>query len=446
MASVLASMDADANKIILHQKSRKRKPEPDYRHSSSSPVPHTAKRPPVHSYRSTFPDTPGSSSDVPFDDNHCDEASSDDLMLSPRKKLKTGTAAIAIAPPIERMSKMEVYSSGAEDHDASFDDMDMDAFMELDDDELDDNPGKPGLSAKSSVKTEVGTASKPLHPINGKLNAQTKKKQDEIPAWLSVYESLQTTTDDSLGMASGSRSSANNGDVTVLEEDGSFRFFWIDYLEHDGKVYFVGKTQDKVSKAWYSCCVTVENLQRNLFLLPRERRMEQDEETGELCATDIKPEMSDVYADFDRIRQAVGIKAWKGKAVKRDYAFGEDDIPRGENDWLKVVYGFDGMPHLAWEVVISECSSSEPQVHSSVCSPNIAKIMGTNTSAFELLVLKRRIMGPCWLQIKKPQMEHKGVRVSVIDWFVYADNMSGVGFLVQSGGHGIRSKGFPAHL
>ena len=58
--------------------------------------------------------------------------------------------------------------------------------------------------------------------------------------------------------------------------------------------------------------------------------------------------------------------------------------------------------------------SPEPQVHSSVCTQNIAKIMGTNTSAFELLVLKRKIMGPCWLQIKKPQMDHKGVRPSVV--------------------------------
>ncbi|EPT01010.1 hypothetical protein FOMPIDRAFT_1030188 [Fomitopsis schrenkii] len=387
MAGVLASMDANADEIIQPQKSRKRKPEPDYRESSSSPIPHTRTRPPAHSYRSTYPDTPGSSSDVPLDDNRFDEASSDDLILSPRKKLKTDTAAIT--PAIERMSKMEVYSSGAEDYDTSFDDMDMNAFMEIDEDELND---KPSSSAKSAVKTEVDRASKPLHPTNGKLSAQTKKKQDETPAWLSVYESLQTTTDDSLGMASGSRSSANNADVSVLEEDGSFRFFWIDYLEHDGKVYFVGKIQDKVSKGWHSCCVTVENLQRNLFLLPRERRMEQDEETGELCATDIKPEMSDVYADFDRIRQAVGIKSWKGKAVKRDYAFGEKDIPRGENEWLKVVYGFD-----------------EPQIHSSVCTQNIAKIMGTNTSAFELLVLKRKIMGPCWLQIKKPHMDHKGV-------------------------------------
>jgi DNA polymerase alpha subunit A len=37
-------------------------------------------------------------------------------------------------------------------------------------------------------------------------------------------------------------------------------------------------------------------------------------------------------------------------------------------------------------------------------------VFGTGTSAFELLVLKRKIKGPCWLQIKQPHVEHKGVR------------------------------------
>lgn len=52
---------------------------------------------------------------------------------------------------------------------------------------------------------------------------------------------------------------------------------------------------------------------------------------------------------------------------------------------------------------------AEPQLPNNASSPNIARIFGTSTSAFELLVLKRKIMGPCWLQIKQPHIEHKGV-------------------------------------
>ena len=53
--------------------------------------------------------------------------------------------------------------------------------------------------------------------------------------------------------------------------------------------------------------------------------------------------------------------------------------------------------------------SIEPVVPMNACSQNIAQIFGTNTTAFELLVLKRKIMGPCWIQIKHPEVDNKGV-------------------------------------
>jgi len=51
----------------------------------------------------------------------------------------------------------------------------------------------------------------------------------------------------------------------------------------------------------------------------------------------------------------------------------------------------------------------EPAIPPNAVSQNIAQILGTNTSAFELLVLKRRIMGPCWITIKNPVIDNKGV-------------------------------------
>ncbi|OBZ73519.1 DNA polymerase alpha catalytic subunit [Grifola frondosa] len=85
--------------------------------------------------------------------------------------------------------------------------------------------------------------------------------------------------------------------------------------------------------------------------------------------------MKDIYEDFDR---AVCLRG-EGRAKK-------------ETQWLKVVYGFN-----------------EPQLPNNVSSPNFSRIFATNTTAFELLVLKRKIMGPCWLQIKNPQVDNKGV-------------------------------------
>ncbi|KAJ2926264.1 hypothetical protein H1R20_g10824, partial [Candolleomyces eurysporus] len=179
--------------------------------------------------------------------------------------------------------------------------------------------------------------------------------------------------------------------IEALEPDGSLRFFWLDYLEHDGKLYLVGKLKDKKTNAWVSCCVTVEGLQRNLFALPRERRVELDEDEEEV-ETDVVVEEEDVYGDFDLIRKQMKIKTFKAKFVERSYAFGDKDIPREKRKWLKIVYPF-----------------TEPVIPMSACSPNIFKIFGTNTNAFELFVLKRKIMGPCWLVVKNPHVEFKGV-------------------------------------
>jgi len=49
------------------------------------------------------------------------------------------------------------------------------------------------------------------------------------------------------------------------------------------------------------------------------------------------------------IRKEMRIKSYRGKFVKRKYAFGETEIPRGESSWMKVVYGFNGkyLPELS---------------------------------------------------------------------------------------------------
>jgi DNA polymerase alpha subunit A len=43
---------------------------------------------------------------------------------------------------------------------------------------------------------------------------------------------------------------------------------------------------------------------------------------------------------------------------------------------------------------------TEPALPANTEGGTFSKIFGTGTSAFELLVLKRKIMGPCWLEIK----------------------------------------------
>jgi DNA polymerase alpha subunit A len=219
----------------------------------------------------------------------------------------------------------------------------MDAFMDIDDDDLNDPVVKEESRGDDNLpkKMDLNFGDKKHHKVT---NAVPVKTESDTPSWLSVYDSLSIATDDSLGPLTTSTLSVNSSKISALEPDGSLRFYWLDYLEHEGKIYFIGKLKDKVSGLWVSCCVTVEGLQRNLFALPRERRVEQDDD-GQLYDTDVIPEMKDVYEDFDRIRRKVGVKAWKAKSVKRKYAFGEVDVPREETQWLKVVYNFDGKSH-----------------------------------------------------------------------------------------------------
>ncbi|KAG8835098.1 DNA-directed DNA polymerase alpha catalytic subunit pol1 [Serendipita sp. 399] len=250
-------------------------------------------------------------------------------------------------------------------------------------------PIEPGIDWDMPIKKEESPVKLNKLKTNGvKLepleDVKVKKiEEDEKPSWLSVHASLPTNTDDSIG---GGTSKLISSKVQALEEDGSIRMFWLDYLEVDGKIYLVGKVVDKATNRFVSACVIVEGMERNLFVLPREHRVEDDYET------DVQPQKSDVQRDFEAARKNYGIKSCGVRWVKRKYAFEEPGVPTQETLWMQVVYPF-----------------SEPPLPNTLNSPNFSRIFGTNTSAFELFVLNRKIMGPCWLEIKNANVANKGV-------------------------------------
>lgn len=325
-ASLMGGLDEAPVAAPVHRKSRKRKPSPGYDDRSSSPPP--ASR--FSSYRNK-----GGSSGVEDNassDGLVDDASSvpasDDVVFSPKKKVKT-SGAFGITPAIDRMG-LKDDQSGTDEYDSafdnSFDGVDMDAFMDVDEEEV--KPKVNGTTKKEPREVKLD-AKKPINGIG-------KKESSDSHQWLSLHESLTVTKDDSLGPLNSASASVSTSNISALEPDGSLRFFWLDYLEHEGKLYFIGKLKDKTSGSWVSCCITVENLERNLFVLPRERKIDEDgDETDEV------PSQMDVWQDFDQLRRKAGIKRWRAKWVKRKYAFGETNVPK-EGSWLKVPYGFNG--------------------------------------------------------------------------------------------------------
>ena len=330
MANLLGGIEAAPITAPKRAKKRKPSPSPDYDNArpdrSSSPVPYRERK-----ISTNFNYDAYSSDGFPEDVGPSNPPSSDfedyAAMMSPKKKARVEHGSTMVTPAIKRMNDLAVHS-GSEDASMDFEDIDMDEFMKTDDIDVKPIPFKkeqplPKLDLKPATK--------------GPITA----KQDTAPAWLSVYDSLAVTTEDTLG--SNSSSSKSKTSVDALNDDGSLSMFWLDYLEHNGKLYLIGKVKDKSSGAWVSACLAIGGIQRNIFVLPRQLRVMQEEnETGEteIVETDVVPEKQDVYDDFDRIRKKMCIKSWKARWVKRNYAFDMKDIPK-EAEWMKVLYSYE---------------------------------------------------------------------------------------------------------
>lgn len=256
MASLLGNLDNVAPDT--YTRSRKRKPR------EASPPPVSSDDDRFTSYRRNGDPYADTSSDGPLDD--LSEPHSDTFdVSSPFKKPRV--ESVGVTPAVQKLHKfkMDVGSDDFAPYNDSFDDINMDDFA-ADDEEL-----KAELGAKA-LKMEVEDVKLSEIGATAKLdNRSIPAKKEEAPSWLNVHAALTVTSDDTLGTSSPSTVKTSN--ISALEDDDSLRFFWLDYLEQDGKVFFIGKLKDKASGSWVSCCVTVENLERNLFVLPREKRV-----------------------------------------------------------------------------------------------------------------------------------------------------------------------------
>ncbi|XP_020614530.1 DNA polymerase alpha catalytic subunit-like [Orbicella faveolata] len=74
------------------------------------------------------------------------------------------------------------------------------------------------------------------------------------------------------------------------------------------------------------------------------------------------------------------------RKVQKAYAFEIQDVPV-MSEYLEVRY-----------------SADSPQLPSDLSGETFSHVFGTNTSSLELLLLSRKMKGPCWLTIKFPQL------------------------------------------
>jgi DNA polymerase alpha subunit A len=173
------------------------------------------------------------------------------------------------------------------------------------------------------------------------------------------------------------------------EEDGSINMFWIDAYwdkERSGRLFIFGKIRTGEAKGkstFSSVCVQVEGLQRQVYIQPREYILD-----AEGNATEHKVSLIDhVFPEFFQIAKSKGIKGHKCKPVTRNYMyhFQEKDVP-ATGEYLKCVYSAEYAP-----------------LDSALAGRSFKRIFGTNQSTLELFLLKRDLMGPCWINIKGAQ-------------------------------------------
>lgn len=209
----------------------------------------------------------------------------------------------------------------------------------------------------------------PTTPAN---SSPTKPMTELLDAsWNDVRNKLNVLSSPAPEMRSFGKLRAQD----VVEEDGSLRFFWMDYTEINGSLCLFGKVKNKQNDSYTSAFVKIDNILRKLYFLPRDQRFKQGRETEEEVG------MEDVYQEVDQMMSRMKVGMHKMKPCSRKYAFEMRGVPK-EADYLKLLYPYD-----------------KPAIPMEVKGETFSHVFGTNTSLFEQFVLWKNIMGPCWLKI-----------------------------------------------
>uniref|UniRef100_A0A3B3WYP2 DNA polymerase n=1 Tax=Poecilia mexicana TaxID=48701 RepID=A0A3B3WYP2_9TELE len=159
-----------------------------------------------------------------------------------------------------------------------------------------------------------------------------------------------------------------------------FRFYWLDAFEdpynQPGVVYLFGKVWIESAQSYVSCCVTVKNIDRTMYLLPRE--FKTNPKTGEV--SDQPVGMMDVYQEFN--------EKWRRAMLLKFLT-----CPVSATTWKIILF----------------LQADFPALPSDLKGTTFSHVFGTNTCSLEHFLLSRKIKGPCWLDIKTPQLMNQSV-------------------------------------
>ena len=153
--------------------------------------------------------------------------------------------------------------------------------------------------------------------------------------------------------------------------------FWLDAYEdtfkHPGTVWLFGKVFIESAQTYVSCCVTVKNIQRRVFLLKRDNRydskLRKELEDEEITIKDVEEEFN------SKVSNAYKIPEFRRKPVEMSYAFEHLDVP-DQAQYLEVRY-----------------SAKYPALPTDLQGESFSRVFGANQSSLEYFLVSRKIKG-----------------------------------------------------
>ncbi|KAF8085461.1 hypothetical protein N665_0666s0009 [Sinapis alba] len=256
---------------------------------------------------------------------------------------------------------------------------------------------------QSETKSESGV--KEVFTLNATVDM--KEKDSALSATAGWKEAMGKG-----GTENGAPLSTNSEGQTEfdLDADGSLRFYILDAYEEAfgasmGTIYLFGKV--KLGDTYKSCCAVVKNIQRCVYAIPNDSvfpsheliTLEQELKDSKLSPESFRGKLHEMASNLkNEISQQLlqlNVSSYSMALVKRNYAFERPDVPVGEQYVLKINYPF-----------------KDPPLPEDLKGESFSAVLGSHTSALELFILKRKIMGPSWLKISNFSTNSPSQRVS----------------------------------
>lgn len=225
-----------------------------------------------------------------------------------------------------------------------------------------------------TINTTTETTNPPTNPTNPPVEDQ--------PDSGNTNKGMFTLNPDESTTNKEKAEEPSNTDDYPRGKPGFIDFFWFDAYEDPlrkpGEIYLFGKRLNDKNQ-WKSVCVWIRNIERTMYVLPRLLNKTDDVEVGE------RAEVMDVYTEINEKRKRLGITKIAACPIEKRYCFRErrQGIP-AMAQYLKMCYSF------------KSDAFSGPQFDS---GKTYSKIFGVNSTALELFILDKQIMGPCWLRV-----------------------------------------------